>query len=139
MYGVTDAATWWNANKPAGQPAVTANSKRILIGQRALIYLENQKDEALDSTMVMSMPFQFMVRWVKSSVTGKVYYRLWQNGANLGLGTQQAPYLSSKKYVDPLKGGSSDEANFNSESGTRDAILMRLAETYLIRAEANGT
>jgi hypothetical protein len=133
-----DAAAWWNANKPAGQPSVTANSKRILNGQRALIYLENQKDEALDSTMVMSMPFQFMVRWVKSSATGKVYYRLWQNGANLGLGTQQAPYLSSKKYVDPLKGGSSDEANFNSESGTRDAILMRLAETYLIRAEANG-
>jgi hypothetical protein len=52
--------------------------------------------------------------------------------------TRRNIYLSSKKYVDPLKGGSSDEANFNSESGTRDAILMRLAETYLIRAEANG-
>lgn len=37
-----------------------------------------------------------------------------------------------------MRGGSSDEANFNSESGTRDAILMRLAETYLIRAEAYG-
>ena len=40
--------------------------------------------------------------------------------------------------MDPLRGGSSDEGNFNSEAGTRDAILMRLAETYLIRAEAYG-
>ncbi|HYE56127.1 MAG TPA: RagB/SusD family nutrient uptake outer membrane protein, partial [Chitinophagaceae bacterium] len=30
------------------------------------------------------------------------------------------------------------EGNFNSENGTRDAILMRMAETYLIRAEAYG-
>ncbi|MBC7872771.1 MAG: RagB/SusD family nutrient uptake outer membrane protein, partial [Ferruginibacter sp.] len=133
------AAAWWNLNKPPGQPAVTAGSKRILTGQRALIYLENQKDEALDSTMVMSMPFQFMVRWVLSSVTGRYYYRLWHNGTNMGLVTgMTAPYLSSKKLVDPLKGGSSDEGNFNSESGTRDAILMRLAETYLVRAEAYG-
>ena len=133
------AATWWNANKPAGEPAVVAGSKRILSGKRALIYLENQRDEALDSTMVMSMPFQFMVRWIRSSVTDRYYYRLWHNGANMGLATgMTAPYLASKKYVDPLRGGSSDEANFNSESGTRDAILMRLAETYLIRAEAYG-
>jgi len=47
-------------------------------------------------------------------------------------------YLSSKKFVDPMRGGSASEANFNSEAGTRDAILMRLAETYLIRAEAYG-
>jgi len=140
----TAAATWWNANKPAGEPAIplplpNPAPKRILQGKRAIIYLENQKDEALDSTMVMSMPFQFMVRWIKSSVTGRVYYRLWHNGTNMGLATgMAAPYLASKKYVDPLKGGSADEANFNSENGTRDAILMRLAETFLIRAEAYG-
>ena len=52
--------------------------------------------------------------------------------------TRTAPYLSSKKYVDPTRGGSADESNYNSENGTRDAILMRLAETYLIRAEAYG-
>lgn len=140
----TAAATWWNANKPAGEPAIplplsNPPPKRILQGKRAIIYLENQRDEALDSTMVMSMPFQFMVRWIRSSVTNRYYYRLWHNGANMGLATgMAAPYLSSKKYVDPLRGGSSDEANFNSENGTRDAILMRLAETFLIRAEAYG-
>lgn len=133
------AAAWWNANKPAGEPTVTAGSKRILTNLRALIYLENQKGEALDSTMVMSMPFQFMVRWIKSATTGRYYYRLWHNGTNMGLANAMtAPYLSSKKYVDPTRGGSTDEGNFNSESGTRDAILMRLAETFLIRAEAYG-
>lgn len=133
------AAAWWNANKPAGEPAVTAGSKRILTGQRALIYLENQREEALDSAMVMSMPFQFMVRWIRSARTGRFYYRLFIDQSSMGLATgRTAPYLSSKKYTDPKRGGSSDEANFNSESGTRDVILMRLAETYLIRAEAYG-
>jgi hypothetical protein len=74
-----------------------------------------------------------------SATTGKYYYRLFIDGTAMGLGTTRTgPYLSSKKYVDPARGGSTDEANFNSESGTRDAILMRLAETYLIRAEAYG-
>lgn len=133
------AAAWWNANKPAGQPSVNAGDKRIVSGARALTYLENQRDEALDSAMVMSLPYQFMVRWIRSASTGRYYYRLWHNGNNMGLATaMQAPYLSSKKYVDPTRGGSTDEANFNSENGTRDAILMRLAETYLIRAEAYG-
>jgi hypothetical protein len=133
------AAAWWNANKPAGTAAVTASQRRIDLGKRALTYIENQKEEALDSAMVHSQPYQFMVRWVKSAVTGKYYYRLFIDGTPMGLATTRtAPYLSSKKYVDPNRGGSADEANFNSESGTRDVILMRLAETYMIRAEAYG-
>ena len=133
------AANWWNAHKPADAPAVSANEKRIKQNETAIIYLENTKETALDSAMVQSQPYQFITRWVKSDVTGKYYYRLFIDGSDLGLATgASAPYLSSKKYVDPLRGGSADEANYNSESGTRDAILMRLAETYLIRAEAYG-
>lgn len=133
------AATWWNANKPSGSASVTASQKRIDNGRRALIYIENQKEEALDSAMVHSQPYQFMVRWVKSATTGRFYYRLFIDGTPMGLNTTRtAPYLSARKYVDPNRGGSADEANFNSESGTRDAILMRLAETYMIRAEAYG-
>jgi starch-binding outer membrane protein, SusD/RagB family len=133
------AATWWNANKPASESTVKSGDKRILYGKRALIYLENQKAEAIDSAMMMSLPFQLIARWVKSAKTGRYYYRLFIDQTGMGLGTTRtAPYLSSKKYVDPTRGGSTDEANFNSENGTRDAILMRLAETYLIRAEAYG-
>lgn len=134
-----EAAAWWNLNKPAGAPTVKEGAPRILFGQRALIYLENSKEEALDSAMVHGQPYQFIVRWVKSAKTGRFYYRLNYNYNNLGLATgNTAPYLSSKKWVDPQRGGSNDEANFDSEAGTRDAILMRLAETYLIRAEAYG-
>ena len=133
------AAAWWNANKPVGEPAVSSGSPRAISGKRALIYLENQRSEALDSATVMSQPYQFIVRWVRSAVTGRYYYRLNYNQNSLGLNTgTSAPYLSVKKYVDPLRGGSADESNFNSEAGTRDAILMRLGETYLIRAEAYG-
>ena len=133
------AASWWNTNKPAGEPTVTSGQPRATPGRRALIFLENQQSEPLDSTAVMSQPFQFIVRWVKSSITNRLYYRLNYNQTNLGLNTgAPAPYLSIKKYVDPLRGGSADESNFNSESGTRDAILMRQGETYLIRAEAYG-
>jgi starch-binding outer membrane protein, SusD/RagB family len=133
------AATWWNLNKPAGEPTVTAGQPRAVPGKRALIFLENQRDEALDSTAVMNRPYQFIVRWVRSATTDRYYYRLNYNQNNLGLNTgTTAPCLSVKKYVDPLRGGSSDESNFNSENGTRDAILMRLGETYLVRAEAYG-
>ncbi|MGC4231880.1 MAG: RagB/SusD family nutrient uptake outer membrane protein [Niabella sp.] len=133
------AAAWWNANKPAGAPTVTAGSKRIANGQRALIYIENQREEALDSATVMGQPYQFMARWIRSAVTGRYYYRVFFNGASMGLATAvRNVYLSSKKFVDPMRGGSASEANFNSEAGTRDAILMRLAETFLIRAEAYG-
>lgn len=133
------AAAWWNANKPAGEPTVTAGQPRAIPGKRALIYLENQRDEALDSARVMSQPYQFIVRWIRSEGTGRYYYRLNHTQTSIGLNTgAPAPYLSVKKYIDPLRGGSSDESNFNSESGTRDAILMRLGETYLVRAEAYG-
>lgn len=133
------AANWWNANKPSDAPTVAAGQKRIKQNERAIIYLENTKETALDSAMVHSQPYQFMVRWVRSAASGRYYYRLFIDGSNLGLATgQPAPYLSSRKHVDPMRGGSADEANFNSEAGTRDAILMRLAETFLIRAEAYG-
>lgn len=134
-----EAAAWWNTHKAPGEPSVQAGDSRVSAGARALTYLENHKDEALDSAMVMSQPYQFLVRWVHSAVTGKYYYRLWIDGSSMGLATSRRNiYLSSAKFVDPMRGGSSDESNFNSEAGTRDAILMRLAETFLIRAEAYG-
>lgn len=135
----TAAAAWWNANKLPSDPPAVVDAKRISYGKRALTYIENQYDEALDSATVHSQPFQFMVRWVKSAKTDRYYYRLFIDGSNMGLSTTRtAPYLSSKKFVDPSRGGSTAESNYNSEAGTRDAILMRLAETYLVRAEALG-
>ncbi len=133
------SAAWWNANRPAGSSAVVAGQKRILFGQRALTYVENTPSTALDSLTVMSQPYQLMARWVKSATTGNLYYRLWIDGTGIGLNTTHAaPYLSIKKFIDPQRGGSTSETNYNSAYGTRDGILIRLAETYLIRAEAYG-
>jgi len=134
-----NAAAWWNANKPAGEPTVVVGAQRIQAGKPALVFIENQKSEALDSTQVMSQPYQFDVRWIHSSVTNRYYYRMHYDKSNIGLvSSTRNIYLSSYKFVDPSRGGSTSESNFNSEAGTRDAILMRMAETYLIRAEAYG-
>lgn len=131
------AAAWWNTNKPAGELAVTAGTRRINSGQRAIIYIENQKSEALDSAMAMSQPYQLHARWIKSAVTNKVYYRKYIDASDMGLNTTRRNiYLASRKFVDPMRGGNTN--NPDSEAGTRDAILMRLAETFLIRAEAYG-
>lgn len=134
------AAAWWNTNKPAGEPAVTSGTKRILQGKRAIAYIENQKNEALDSARVMGQNFQLFARWIYSPETGRYYYRLNPVGnTSLGLATGTTNiYMPSRKYIDPQRNGSTSEANFDSENGTRDAILMRLAETFLIRAEALG-
>jgi hypothetical protein len=135
------AAAWWNLNKPLGEPTIVKSGSnwpsRVSPGKRAIIYIENEKDEALDSQTVMSQPFQFLARWIRSSVTNKYYYRMYIDNTQMGLGTNRRNiYLSSKKWVDPLRGGNTSDPN--SENGTRDAILMRLAETFLIRAEAYG-
>lgn len=132
-----DAAAWWNANKPAGEPTVTVGARRINSGQRAIIYIENQRNEALDSAAVMGQPYQLLARWIRSSITDKYYYRKYIDASDMGLNTNRRNiYLASRKFVDPLRGGNT--TNPDSESGTRDAILMRLAETFLIRAEAYG-
>jgi starch-binding outer membrane protein, SusD/RagB family len=131
------AATWWNANKPASEPAVTSGSRRINAGQRAIIYIENQRDEALDSAAAMSQPYQLHARWIRSAVTNRYYYRKYIDASDMGLNTNRRNiYLASRKFVDPLRGGNT--SNPDSEAGTRDAILMRLAETFLVRAEAYG-
>jgi starch-binding outer membrane protein, SusD/RagB family len=134
-----NAAAWWNANKPAGEPTIVKVGSnwpaRVQPGKRAIIFVENQKDEALDSTAATSQPFQVLARWIKSSVTNKVYYRKFIDGSDMGLNTARRNiYLSSRKFTDPNRTGTDP----NSEAGTRDAILMRLAETFLIRAEAYG-
>lgn len=131
------ATTWWNANKPPTEPTVTAGTRRINSGQRAIIYIENQMSEPLDSAAAMSQPYQLHARWIRSAVTNRLYYRKYIDGSDMGLNTTRRNiYLSSKKFVDPMRGGNT--SNPDSEAGTRDAILMRLAETFMIRAEARG-
>lgn len=132
-----NTAAYWNANKPASEPTVAVDEIKAKIGKRALIFIENDRSEALDSATVHGQPFLFAARWVHSAKTNKYYYRFYPGKTlrNIGLNTTTRNiYMGSKKFTDPNRGG----GDYTSEAGVRDAILMRLAETYLIRAEAYG-
>ncbi len=89
----------------------------------------------------LSQPFVVMARWLKDG--DKYYYRApiettnatysYKSNEYVGLdktGSTASP--GSLKYDDP------NRASFNGSGGTRDIPVFRLAETYLLRAEAYG-
>lgn len=170
-----DAATAYYYNnrlKPASETAVTVSAKsKIKYGKRSIVYIENSKDQPLDSLWVASQPYIMMVRWmvgspngtgyftksgntitgfktgadvdpanpVVSDITGrKLMYRIsGDKGEPYGLdrGTSVTQwYLCPKKWAD-INRGTGTNVNGN---GAIDIPLIRLAETYLIRAEALG-
>lgn len=134
------------------------------VGQRSIVYIENPKSEPYDSLWVASQPFLMNVRWIvgppaggygkagalnsgveaglinpiiKNKGTRKLYYRVDGNGKNYGIDygtTNAAHYMGPRKWLD-INRGTQTNANGN---GAIDVTLMRLAETYLIRAEAYG-
>ncbi len=166
-----DKATAYYYNnylKSPGADAATVSTKsKIKYKSRSIVYIENSKDQPLDSLWVASQPYIMMVRWMAGSpnnagyfnadgtpksgamidpknpivtdMTGrKIMYRVSGDKGNafgLDRGTDVAQwYMSPKKWLDPYRGKSTD-ANGN---GSIDIPLFRLAETYLIRAEARG-
>lgn len=163
-----------NKIKAAGGAAVVVGKTRMSFGNTGLVYIENSKDQPLDSLWVMSHPLVMNVRWVVGSpnnagyvekdgtgaITGfktgadadpanpvisnyaaqgrKIYYRLAGNkggvyGIDRGL-TEAAWYMGTNKWLDKTRGKGT---NANG-SQSFDTPVFRLAETYLIRAEAYG-
>lgn len=154
----------------AGKDAVAGEGKMYQLGQRSIVYIENSKDEPLDSLWVASQPFIMNVRWTVGSPAGgyatvsgdgsvtlnagvdeilknpvikdkgsrKIYYRVdGDKGEAYGLDRGFVPaghYMGPSKWLDINRGnGTSPNGN-----GAIDIPIMRLAETYLIRAEAYG-
>jgi starch-binding outer membrane protein, SusD/RagB family len=170
-----DAGTAYYYNnrlKPAGAASVTVTSaSKIKYQQRSIVYIENSKDQPLDSLWVVSQPFIMMVRWMVGSpgnagyftksgttITGfkpgadvdplnpvitntsgrKLMYRISGDkgeafGLDRGLAVSQW-YLGPRKWLDINRGKGTDVNG----AGAIDIPLYRLAETYLIRAEAYG-
>ncbi|MBN2611560.1 MAG: RagB/SusD family nutrient uptake outer membrane protein [Bacteroidales bacterium] len=167
----------WNPNSVDEEyrdsAIVNANSKIKSPGYRSIVYIENKKEEPLDSLFVVSQPYIMMVRWMVGSpnragyftkdatgkITGfkpgadvdpanpvvtdtagrKLMYRVsGDKGTKFGIDNTTSSanwlYLCPKKWLDRNRGLGVTPNN----PGAIDVPLMRLAETYLIRAEAYG-
>lgn len=130
-----------------GRRAV-AGEHKMGTGDIAVAFLENTKATAIDVAEADAQPFVLFARWMKKD--GKYYYRpqivakgnQYSFVSNLGEGTSTNHYglegdlltaqPGTTKYNDPNRSG------VNAHFGTRDVPVFRLAETYLLRAEAEG-
>ncbi len=116
------------------------DGRNAVVGQRkigkadlGLVFLENTKETAIDINEALAQPYVLYPRWIKDA--GKYYYR--KTGAdrysgNAGLLLSRKVRPSSRKFIDP------NRSTVDNHFGTRDVAIFRLAETFLIRAEAYG-
>lgn len=133
-------ADFFNVNIKPSYKRPSWNGRNALAGQRkigtadlGLVFLENSKETAIDISEALAQPYVLYPRWIKDN--GKYYYR--KTGAdrysgNAGLLLNRKVRPSSRKFIDP------NRSTVDNHFGTRDVAIFRLAETYLIRAEAYG-
>lgn len=93
------------------------------IGDTTVIYLVNSMDEPFDQSIIDTMRYTVFARYVRNEV-GEIV----ENNPD----DQLQHYCPISKYFDPTRPALQDE------EGYRDGILARLADTYLIAAEAYG-
>jgi hypothetical protein len=168
-------AYYYNAyllDQYGGDSAVVSTASKIKYPNRSIVYIENKKEEPLDSLFVESQPYIMMVRWMVGSpnragyftkdasgnitgfkpgaaadpsnpvvtdITGRklMYRQSGDRDEKYGIDRSQTVcrwYLCPKKWLDRNRGTGTDPNG----PGSIDIPLARLAETYLIRAEAYG-
>ena len=131
----------------AGRRAV-AGEHKMGKGDIAFAIIENTKETAIDVAEADAQPFVCFARWMKKD--GKYYYRpqIVENGSQysfvskLGEGVSANHYglenAMRTGYLGTLKYDDVNRLAANSIYGTKDVPVFRLAETYLLRAEALG-
>lgn len=124
-----------------GERQAVKGEHKMGAGDIAFAFVENTKETAIDIKEALAQPFVVNARWVKDG--NKYYYRptFKANGGSYNynggeyMGLNKVSSLGSPitiKYIDPNRNA------YNSYYSSRDVPLFRLAETYLMRAEANG-
>ena len=93
------------------------------VGDTAVIYIVNSKDKPVDQALIDAMRYTVFARYALTA-TGDTVKNIPD--------AQKQHYCPVSKYFDPSRPA------LNDEQGYRDGILARLAETYLIAAEAYG-
>lgn len=124
-----------------GDRKAVAGEHKMGKGDLGFSFIENTKETALDINEALAQPFVVRARWIKDG--NKYYYRIpiQANGSSYEynpktyegldkLGSTCCP--ASLKYDDP------NRVSYQHYESSRDVPLFRLAETYLLRAEAYG-
>jgi starch-binding outer membrane protein, SusD/RagB family len=99
-----------------------ATGGKTPIGDTIAQFIVNNKNTTLTAAQVAGMRYIAYARYYKDASN------------NLQEGFSNNKYLSLVKHIDPIRITSTP----NEERGVRNGILARLAETYLIGAEAYG-
>lgn len=95
----------------------------VPIGDTAVIYIVNSEDNPIDQAIIDTMRYTVFARYVRDA-GGEIVKNMPD--------AQKQHYSPISKYFDNTRTAVGDE------EGNRDGILARLAETYLIAAEAYG-
>lgn len=110
-------------------------------GDLAFAYVENTKETAIDINEALAQPFVLMARWIKDG--DKYYYRVPTKAEGSSYAYNDKSYSGLDKMgatacPATLKYDEPNRNNYTHYESGRDVPLFRLAETYLLRAEAYG-
>ncbi|WP_134088072.1 RagB/SusD family nutrient uptake outer membrane protein [Olivibacter sp. XZL3] len=108
---------WAGDNAPSsdlvGQP-------KFNVGDTAVVYIVNDRNDT-----------RFTAETINRSAP-TLFVRYYQDNGEIKSNWTISQYLSLSKYIDPFR------TTVSSQLGTRDGIIARIGETYLIVAEAYG-
>lgn len=98
--------------------------KKYGVGDTAALFIVNDRNNPLTAAQIAKYRYTVYARYFTTPATG----------ATIQQGFNNNKYLTLVKMLDPVRVTS----DYNEERGVRNGILARLAETYLIAAEAYG-
>lgn len=108
---------WTASNAPS--PALVGKPK-FNVGDTSIVYIVNAANDT-----------RYTAQTIAESAPS-LYVRYYVDGTDVKTNWTISQYPSLSKYIDPFR------SSVSSQFGTRDGIIARIGETYLIVAEAYG-